>query len=198
MLTTHIRAVALHTPGHTDGHYAFYLFSNHGVKPRLSITKAPMSRANNLSQDSHDSSDSDSSITPSNVEGTQDDVKIDVCDGLSAPGDEHNGTTAEKGEGEVEELLSPSGWADRVVAQWRTCGRCRYAETHPCCFGFHIQLWLLCWFTEQGQQGCLFTGDCLFVGGIGALFDGDEEQWWNGIQQVAIVPVMPGVLPSTC
>lgn len=30
----------------------------------------------------------------------------------------------------------------------------------------------------------MFTGDCVFVGGIGALFDGDEERWWRGAEQV--------------
>ena len=35
------------------------------------------------------------------------------------------------------------------------------------------------------DRGVLFTGDAIFVGGIGALFEGDERRWWNGVCQVS-------------
>eukprot|EP00750_Incisomonas_marina_P020954 INCI4117.7.p1 GENE.INCI4117.7~~INCI4117.7.p1 ORF type:complete len:344 (-),score=35.88 INCI4117.7:106-1137(-) len=108
-LTTHLRATALHTPGHTDDHYSFYVYPEVGVaganEAGHSLGKAfvpAMRRAR---------------------------------------------------------IPETDDWAGRIATRF-----------------------------NEGQHGCVFTGDCVFVGGIGALFDGDEERWWRGVEQLRRLP----------
>ena len=42
--------------------------------------------------------------------------------------------------------------------------------------------------SDEGSAGAVFTGDALFISGIGALFEGDEETWLRGMVSVATLP----------
>ena len=139
-LTTHLRATALHTPGHTDDHYSFYVYPEVGVaganEAGHSLGKAfvpAMRRAR---------------------------------------------------------IPETDDWAGRIATRFSTLCRtaslyARIAVADMCMCVQILDLWPPALdIADEGQHGCVFTGDCVFVGGIGALFDGDEERWWRGVEQV--------------
>ena len=47
----------------------------------------------------------------------------------------------------------------------------------------------ICYYIQQNQEdGVLFTGDTLFIGGCGRLFECDAKTMWNSLQKLAALP----------
>ncbi len=49
---------------------------------------------------------------------------------------------------------------------------------------------------EKQESGILFTGDTLFIGGCGRLFECDAQTMWNSLQRLAALPDDTNVYPG--